>query len=719
MKKTVNFVFLEIAWPRPFGESAVWNVLTQLATASRSGPIVFEIRAARGKIRYLMGVPACDIPHLKSAFTAVLPDIRFKTAEKESSRTAVSVAASVKRSGGAALSLNIHNTEAIVRALLAAMAHTRHKDHEAVLQIVLGSAFTPSLLPDKLPDSTASWLDALRGTIGPASSDTKRLMREKAECHGFYGAIRIGAVADNIQSAHGKIREIYSALKTIETAGAKLKIVPDRSENLNAAKRPYFYPLRLSIKELPAFLGWPLGETEFTGVAGLHPRILLPPKDYHGDKRSFGAAALTHTPLSISARDSLYHTQFLGPTGSGKSTAMLNVILADIHAGNSVFVIDPKSDLVTNILENVPESRTDDVVIIDPSAPIPAGFNPLNGSGKNSTLTADAILAVLQDLFADSWGIRTQDILSAALMTLAKTSGATLIWLPALLTDDHFRRKILENISDPMGLDAFWAGFEAMSKAERNQVISPVLNKIRQFLLRPELRAVLGQSDPKFHMEDLFHKRRIVLVQLNRGLIGHESAKLMGSLLIGQLWTLALGRAAISPEKRHIVNVYIDEVQDYLRLPGDLSDALSQARGLGVGLNLAHQYRSQLPANLRSAIDANVHNKIVFGLNAADARDMAAMSPQLESTDFMLLPRFHVYAHLMHNGQSAGWMFGQTAPPPKPIRTAAELKAKSMEIYGQDAKEVEQEYLTAIGFTDEHKNINPDEPIGRRRRNEK
>ena len=73
--------------------------------------------------------------------------------------------------------------------------------------------------------------------------------------------------------------------------------------------------------------------------------------------------------LSISPQDSLEHTILLGPTGSGKSTAMLSLILADIYAGRSVIVLDPKADLVNSILERIPDGRKDDVVVIDPSDP--------------------------------------------------------------------------------------------------------------------------------------------------------------------------------------------------------------------------------------------------------------------------------------------------------------------------------------------------------------
>jgi hypothetical protein len=190
-----------------------------------------------------------------------------------------------------------------------------------------------------------------------------------------------------------------------------------------------------------------------------------------------------------------------------------------------------------------------------------------------------------------------------------------------------------------------------------------------------------------------------VLVPLNKGVIGSESARLLGSLIVGQTWTLALSRASLPPEQRHLVSVYIDELQDYLSLPTDLSDALAQARGLGVGLTLAHQYREQLPPDIRAGVDANAHNKIVFGLNAADAKAMAAMAPELSAEDFMLLPRYHVYSTFQSGGKSVGWVQGQTLPAPAATRDAVELRAKSMAVYGKPTEEIEAEYLQQLGHT--------------------
>lgn len=399
--------------------------------------------------------------------------------------------------------------------------------------------------------------------------------------------------------------------------------------------------------------------------------------------------------LSISPKDSLEHTVLLGPTGAGKSTAMEKLILSDIKAGRSVLVIDPKADLVTSILERIPDERKEDVVVIDPSDPCPVGFNPL-AFRRDPSQTVDAILAVFQELFSQNWGIRSADVLAGALLTLVQIKGATLLWLPQLLTDEVFRKKITAQVNDPIALNPFWEHYNAMRDSERRTEIAPVLNKLRQITYRPGLRNVLGQSEPNFSLADLFLKRKVVLVPLNRGLVGAESARLLGSLIVGLTWSLALTRANIAPEKRHTVSIFIDELQDYLALPTSFSDALAQARGLGVGYTVAHQYRGQLPPDIRAGIDANTRNKIVFGLNSDDAKDMAAQAPELEALDFMTLPRYQIYTTFQCSGRSTGWISGKTQPPEPALRMAAELKAESAKRYGVPAEQTEQALIKML-----------------------
>jgi len=691
MKRNLDLCWYEVHWQRPFELDAVYDLLVNLAAASPRGPVIWEVRGGKGNVRFFLGTFPCYSRAIHELFR-VSGKVRF-VALNEADRATIAIAKRLKISKPA-LSLKTDTTLSAIRAGLAAMS-TLPNNVEAVLQIVLGPSYAPRRAPQKLSDPHASFFDYVLGSVPEASAESMASIKAKVGQHGFCSLIRIGIC----NAAKGAVfYSILSALRVVESAGVHISAVNENPDHLNAGHVPWRFPLRLSVKELANFLLLPAGKTDFTGVADIHPRVIPPPAWYkcaEGDRRF--AVSPTNTYLGISPADALEHTHVLGPTGTGKSTVMLNLAVEDIHAGRGVLVIDPKADLVNDILARIPEHRINDVVVIDPSDPCPVGFNPFAFKDYGTPgLIADAVLAVFKEVFSENWGIRSADVLTTALLTLAQSEGASLLWLPALLTNDDFRKKITSRVTDKIGLEPYWANFENMKDSERRQEIAPVLNKIRQFLLRPGLRNVLGQSKPKFMLTDLFSKNKIVLVPLNKGIIGAESARLLGSLIIGLTWTLALSRAGLPKEQRSMVGIYIDELQDYLSLPTSLSDALAQARGLGVALTMAHQYRAQLPPEIRSGVDANTRNKIIFGLNGEDAGAMANMAKDLEAVDFTLLPRYQVYASFQSGGQATGWVSGRTLPPPPAIRDIVGLRAGSMAAYGQPAEKVEAEYLEIL-----------------------
>lgn len=711
-----NICWLEVNWQRPFSVESVWEALAHLSALSPRGAVIWECRGKDGHITHLLGADRHNISKIAQAFRAH-GDVQFREVYGNC-RTSVRAARELKITKPV-LSLNTNLAQSAIRAGLAAMTEDK-RGTETILQVVLGRGFAPSPVSADLSDPHATWLEVILGSVSKATAEARKTVREKAEQHGFEATVRIG-ISD--ERSISRLRALISALKVLESAGVRIYDEAEKPEKINSAHVPWHFPLRLSVKELTNFLLLPAGEDELPGAPGLHPKLTLPPVWYREpvnrqSDRSFAVSVdMAPKKLSISPRDSLEHTHLIGPTGSGKSTAMGHLILSDIKAGRSVLVLDPKNDLVTDILARIPEGRADDVVVIDPSSPAPVGFNPLAFQNYgNKALIADAILSVLREIWADSWGVRIQDILSASLLTLTEIDGASLLWLQPLLTDENFRRKIVSGVKDKVALLPFWAQFEALSELQRRQQIEPVLNKLRQFTLRPGLRNVLGQAHPKFSLMDLFTQRKIVLVPLNKGVTGGESSRLLGSLIVGLTWTLALSRANLSPEQRHIVSVYIDELQDYLSLPTDLSDALAQARGLGVGMTLAHQYRDQLPPEVRAGVDANCRNKISFGLNSKDAKDMAAMAPELSAEDFMMLPRYQVYTSFQSGGKSTGWVMGRTLPPPPALRDPAVLYARSMGTYGTPAEEIEEEYLKTVISHSTLRDDSGETPIGRRKR---
>jgi energy-coupling factor transporter ATP-binding protein EcfA2 len=701
-----TLIWQEVTWQRPFSQNDVLELFTHLAVLSPRKNIVWEVRGSGGKVRYFIGTQRRYIKPLKSAFSAH-GKIEFSDV-LEKDRGKISSAKNIKRTKSV-LSLKTDNTLLVLKTALSALADTK-KDETLVIQIILGESHAPTPVPDKAVNPHATLLNTICGNVGNASRESLASIKEKAIQHGFYSVIRIGADAENRNRSGSLLLSLQSSFRQFETAGARLIFSETDPELLDEAKIPWFLSLRLSITELAGFVLLPCTDTILAGIEGLHPKLLRPPAWFEDtDERSF-ATSLGANPkkLHIPIKDSLEHTIILGPTGSGKSTVMLNLILEDIKSGRGTLVVDPKADLIFDILSRIPEERIDDVVIIDPSDATPVGINPFTFNKQaDPSLIADTILAVFKQIYNDSWGVYSQDVLSAALLTLAQTENATLLQLPALLNDEKFRHGITGKIKDKQGFQPFWEAFEAMSKGEQRKTIAPVMNKLRQFTLRPALRNILGQAKPKFALSDLFDKNKIVLVPLNKGIIGAESAKLLGSLIIGLTWALALSRANIPAEKRHPISIFIDELQDYLALPTDFSDALAQARGLGVGFTMAHQYRAQLSPAIKAAIDTNARSKIIFGLHASDAKELAIMAPELETADFTALPRHHIYTQLQNNGKNTGWICGKTLPSPPTLRLPVKLKAISMKRYGQTPTSFEPtappEPLTSLA------------PIGRRK----
>jgi hypothetical protein len=263
-----------------------------------------------------------------------------------------------------------------------------------------------------------------------------------------------------------------------------------------------------------------------------------------------------------------------------------------------------------------------------------------------------------------------------------------------------------------VALGPFWAWYEQLSDGERAQAIAPVMNKLRAFLLRRSMRAVLGQRQPRFDLAHVFTERKVLLVTLRKGLLGPESSGLLGSLVVARLWQTILARARVPAERRHPVMVYIDEVQDHLHLPTDLADALAQARGLGVGFTLAHQFLAQLPPAMRAAVMANARSRVCFQLGPDDAVAIAKGAAGLAAEDFMALGRYEVYASLFTDGQATGYASGRTLPPSEPCSDPDQLRRSSRERYGQSLDQTEAGFANLAASAADA----TQDTLGRRRR---
>lgn len=713
--------WIRLHLPIPLDPLRVRAAVQAVAGLSGHPRVILETRGQAGRVSWWLGTDAPDIsarvlavlrPQLAAANGALRAEEADPAVTTPTSGIVIA-ATSVRMRGHRRVPLGVTELpvlEATTRGLLAALSNAG-RNEIVVWQLVLGPRFAPRRVTRNSVAGDQSIASALLGTGSRPDARAYRDQTEKYASYGFGCALRIGVHATTTERAQRLISTTVGAIRGLEAPGVGIRRSHVSVAAVADRRSPWLWPLQLSVPEVAGLLGWPLGrdpEAVLPGVPPVHPKLLPPTAALPETGRVLGVAT-AHPGRSVAIRpdDALRHLHVIGPTGVGKSTLLARLALSDMDADHGLAVIDPKGDLIQDLLARVPTHRRDDVVVLDATDVSPVGINglaaPLRDDGTpepgwDPDLAADTVLSVFRGLYADSWGPRTHDILASCLLTLARRSarvptepGTSLAMVPLLLTNSGFRRSITAAIvmGDPLGLGAFWSWFENISEAERLQVTAPLLNKLRPILLRPGLRAVFGQRAPRFNLTDVFTPTssgsgRILLVDLAKGTLGPEAARLLGSILVALLWQASLQRVAVPAAHRHPVFITVDEMQDYLALGSDLADALAQARGLGVGFTLAHQYLGQLPRGVKDAVLANARSRVTFQLTGQDAREFAARSNgQLTADDFTALPAFHAYADLLVDGAAGNLLSLATDPLDAPVTDPDLLRQRSRERYGR------------------------------------
>lgn len=689
--------WFRLRWPHEVTPEQLLAALLSLngtSTPRRAEALVVRTTGQAGRVTHHLAVPDSRAAGVRRQLEGAIPGLAVEAVERVSD-------VRLDRSWRCWLStrqrpLELKQSEIIARGMLTALA-SADVDELLVMEWVLGPVRRPHAVGSRVPGGfgpgAGRWLVDI--ATGPPDLDTdgRKALLHKQGLPGWVATLHLGVRANGRRRQLQLLGRVAAAARVAQGPGVQIGFNPARTSAVTGDRLPLRRPLLINVGELKGLVGWPLGPTDGLPVDRVRSRLLPPTVVVPSNGRVIGEATYPshERPLGLSARDALQHLHVLGPTGTGKSTLLLNLIVQDMAAGRSVVVIEPKGDLVRDVLERVPEHRLNDVVVIDPTEGAPVGLNPLATRGVPSELKAEHLLTIFKGLFADSWGPRTQDILTAGLLTLTATPGMSLVALPLLFTDTHFRRQLLTRVHDPLALDPFWDWFEALSPAERATVLAPVMNKLRAFLLRERLRRVIGQAEPRFDLRDICRKRRILLVNLATGTLGPESSALLGSLVVSQLWQTVLGRTSVPPERRHPVMVVIDEFQNYLHLPTDLADVLAQARGLGVGLTLAHQHLAQLHPGVRAAVLANARSRVVFATNHDDASVLVRSDDRLTAADAVGLGKYEVYASLLAGSEPTPFASARTFASPPALRRADEVRQRSRERWGVPAGAIDAE----------------------------
>jgi hypothetical protein len=404
---------------------------------------------------------------------------------------------------------------------------------------------------------------------------------------------------------------------------------------------------------------------------------LVPPQQRSHDGGKVVGRANAGRPIlaGIALPDARHHIHVLGPTGTGKTTLLLNMILADVAAGRGVAVFDPsKGDLIRDLLDRLPAGCGDRLVIIDPDEQhAPPALNLLDPAAGSPHQIAAHVTSVMAKVWSRWWGHRTADIAYHAILTLAHLPGATLADLPRLLSDRAWRSRRVCTVIGRLGgraqqgtMAEFWEGFDQLPPGARSAHTAPLLSKLRLVLAHPLAASLFGIPAATFRLADILDGG-ILLVRLPKGTIGEDGCRLIGSLLLAGLWQATTARAAQTETDRLDAAIVLDECHNFLHLPIGISDALAEARGLRVSFTLAHQYLGQLSTEMRQAIDANARNKIYFTLAPGDAADLAEhVRPWLDAGDLTRLGGFEVVLRPIAAARPVPPCTLATLPPPKP-----------------------------------------------------
>ena len=675
-----RLVSYRLELPRGLAHDQVSGWLAGLGALTRHIPMIIEIQADDAGIRHFVSIPRFHARVVLNQARAMLPGLRAELDLQHPADKLALRAAGELRVTSTSHPLGQDRAASMASAFLAALQPLGHGNHVQVSWLISGT---------KTPHPVG---------LTRLAPDLARFRRLKQRTPLLKVCGRIGVSGPEPRICRALLYRVYSTMRVLDGPGAALtrRVLPWRvvAARLHDRSIPLtVWPAVLNTRELAGLLGFPLDGSQPFGMQLSTSRQLPPSPDVPRGKLIVAYAnypGLEDRPLGLKQADRLRHLWLLGPTGTGKSTLIANMAVQDARAGYGLIVVDPKSDLCDEILARLPEERRDDVIVLNPAATDqPIGFNILAAArGEQAReLVADNVVRIFAEIWKSSFGPRTADVLRNALLTLTATdasgsSAFTLAEVAPLLENAAFRRFVTTQSGVPESVRSFWAAYESMSAGERAQTIAPSLNKLRALTTRTGLRLILGQS-AGLDIGEVFARRRILLVSLNKGVVGGETAALLGSLLVASLWTMALKRAELPPAARRPVWLYLDEFQDVLRIGGDIADALSQARALGLGFILAHQYLGQLPPALQAAVMGTVRSSVTFQLDQEDARALERrFSPALSADDLMGLPAYEVAMRLCIDGHVGTPVTGRTVPLEEPTQETFALAQASRDRYG-------------------------------------
>jgi hypothetical protein len=403
-----------------------------------------------------------------------------------------------------------------------------------------------------------------------------------------------------------------------------------------------------------------------------------------------------HVPFGIKAKDRDRHMYVIGKTGMGKSTLLENMAIQDIRNGEGLAFIDPHGGTAERLLDYIPENRARDVVYFAPfDLEHPIAFNVMEDVGYDKRhLVVSGLMSTFKKIWVDAWSSRMEYILTNTLLALLEYPGATLLGVNRMYTDKEYRKKVIENVKDPVVKD-FWTKEFAIYTDRYTQEATPAIqNKVGQFTGNPLIRNIIGQPKSSFDIRAMMDEKKILIINLSKGLVGETNMRLLGSMLTTRIFLAAMSRANLTAhelEKLPHFYFYVDEFQNFAN--ETFAEILSESRKYKLNLVIAHQYIEQMEEEVRDAVFGNVGTTVAFRVGPFDAETLETIfMPRFTKEDIVSLDRRQVYLSLMIDGVGSAPFSAVTIPPIEapPVSYREQVIESSREQYTSERAGVEK-----------------------------
>jgi len=409
------------------------------------------------------------------------------------------------------------------------------------------------------------------------------------------------------------------------------------------------------------------------------------------------------TKFGIKSLDRTKHMYIIGKTGTGKSTFLENMIVQDIQNGNGVAFIDPHGGSAERMLDFIPEWRLNDVIYFNPSdMEFPVAFNPLEDPGPEKRhLVSDGLMSVFKKVWPEAFSGRMEYILNTTMMSLLEYPDSTVLSINRMLTDKEFRKRVVASVTDSAVKNA-WDELMKWDDKRWSEAVSSLINKVGQFSTNSVIRNIIGQSKSTFDFRKAMDEKKIIIINLSKGMIGEQNAPLLGAMLITKIYLAAMSRAELPDhvlKKTAPFYFYVDEFQNFAN--ESFASILSEARKYKLCLTVANQFIAQMEETIRDAVFGNMGTTVSFRVGPLDAEFMERVfAPVFTQEDLQNIAFGQYYITLQIDGMGSKPFSAQGLGPMAPLEISLRNKVIEMSRanFARPKEEVEEAVREFFGY---------------------